>query len=99
MTIDKKEVIKIPVWLAVLLIPAIMGSAGWFIVSGKYRNQVEINTGRLDKVEANKVNQTEFLIIQTQLNRIEDNNKQQLNRIENKLDTHIEKGATFKLFK
>lgn len=103
MTIDKKEVITIPKWLLLLVIPAITGIFGSLLYSavtkGSYQRQVDVNTLRLDKVEANKVNVIEFKIITDMLTEIKTEDKQQLTRIENKLDDHIAKGTILRFTK
>jgi hypothetical protein len=84
MTIDKREVITIPKWLVIVLIPIIMGSIGGFAVgrfdAGRNSKQIEVNTKRLDVVERNKVDMETFKVIEGSLQRIED-----------KLDKHIDK--------
>ena len=103
MTVDRKETISIPKWLLLLAIPTIMGVFGGLLSSavakGTYQNQVNVNTKRLDNVEKDKVNVIEFEIVKDILIETKTDNKQQLNRIENKLDTHIQNGSTVKLFK
>jgi len=84
MTIDKREVITIPKWLMVIIIPLVMGGLGGYAMnrynSGKQEKQIEINTKRLDLVETNKVDINEFRMIE-----------ESLGRIERKLDGHIDK--------
>jgi hypothetical protein len=84
MTVNRKDVITIPKWLVIVLIPIVMGSVGGFAASrfnyGKNEKQIEVNTKRLDVVEQNKVDNARFVIIENSLNRIED-----------KLDRHIDK--------
>lgn len=103
MTIDRKETISIPKWLLLLAIPTIMGVFGSLLTSavakGSQAKQVEINTLRLDKVEANKVNAAEFEMVKELLVEIKGENKQQLTRIENKLDDHIAKGTMLRFVK
>lgn len=82
MTVDKKDVITIPKWLVIWVAPMVVSAVVAFGTisawKGKYetkaiRNEQEIQ--RLDekKVDRNELNQ----LINT------------LNRIENKLDSHI----------
>jgi len=84
MTIDKKEVVTIPKWIIMILAPIIFGSlAGWGVgryTSGKNEKTLEITVKDVDLLKATKVSKDEFLII-----------KDQLNRIEVKLDDHIAK--------
>jgi hypothetical protein len=80
MTIDKDKTVKIPVWLIVVILPLVI-SVGAAITTSQInmastKRQVEVNT----KVLEQKANQGEFEII-----------KAQLNRIETKIDKHIEK--------
>ena len=103
MTIDRKETISIPKWLLLLAIPTIMGVFGSLLSSavakGSLGKQVEVNTLRLDKVEKNKVNTIEFEMVKELLVEIKGENKQQLTRIESKLDDHIKQGTILRFTK
>ena len=103
MTIDRKETISIPKWLLLLAIPTIMGVFGSLLSSavakGSLGKQVEVNTIQLDKLETNKVNVTEFEMVKELLVEIKGENKQQLTRIENKLDDHIKQGTILRMVK
>jgi hypothetical protein len=96
MTIDKKHVVTIPVWLLVLILPilisGIVGYAASRYNSGATERQVDINTGRLDNVEKDKVDNGEFDMLKDQLNRIEtktDRIETKVDRVETKVDEHL----------
>jgi hypothetical protein len=82
MTIDKREMVNIPKIWVILLLPLIVGIIGGALSSsygiGRYANQVEINTKRLDIVEKNKVDNDKFTLIENSLD-----------RIESKIDQHL----------
>lgn len=78
MTISKSEVITIPKWLVIVLFPIIIGGITGYAASKASAAKVETKTELLQKEVEKKANQTEFLIIQ-----------KQMDRIEGKLDKHI----------
>ena len=85
MTIEKDKYVKIPVWLVAVVLPLLIASITTYATNrasnAKLDKQVEINTQKWDELPAyldKKVDRTEFIIIQNQLNRIEE-----------KLDNHI----------
>jgi len=84
MTIDKKEVITLPKWLVILVLPMIVSLVVSFglmsetkatLETKAHRNEAEIQKLYDQKTDRNEMN----LLINT------------LNRIENKLDSHIDK--------
>jgi len=84
MTVDKKEVITLPKWLVILVLPMLVsGLVAYGAMSswkGTYENKVETNEVQIQRLEEKKVNRDEYnQLINT------------LNRIENKLDNHISK--------
>ena len=84
MTIDKKEVITLPKWLIVLVLPMLVsGLVAYGAISswkGSYENKVETNELQIQRLDERKVDRNEFnQLLNT------------LNRIENKLDNHISK--------
>ena len=72
MTLDKNNVIRIPTWLIAVFLPLAISIIAAIIVSNANgaatRKQVEINTDQIKE----KVNRNEFDIIKDQLDRIED---------------------------
>jgi hypothetical protein len=84
MTLNKADVITIPKWLVIVIIPLVLGGIGGYATSrfdkGRQEKQIEVNTKRLDVVESNKVDREQFIMIENTLT-----------RIENKLDSHIDK--------
>lgn len=78
MTIDRNSVIKIPTWLIAIALPMVISILTAVIITNASnaatRKQVEINTEEIK----NRVNRAEFEII-----------REQLNRIEGKLDNHL----------
>lgn len=84
MTIDKKEVITLPKWLVILVLPMLVSAivafgaiSAW---KGSYETKAERNEHEIQKLYDQKTDRTEMNIL---LNT--------LNRIENKLDSHISK--------
>ena len=82
MTIDKKEVITLPKWLVILVLPMLVsGLVAYGAMSswkGSYENKVETNEIQIQKLDEKKVDRNEYnQLLNT------------LNRIENKLDNHI----------
>ena len=84
MTIDKKEVISIPKWLILVIIPILVGGMGGYASSrassARTEKQVEVNTRLLDS----KVSRDEFALVIKQLDRIE----LSVEKVDNKLDDH-----------
>lgn len=84
MTFNKSEVIEIPKWLIVLVLPMIVAgvvSYGLFKAnSAKNEEKVNQMDARMEKIDRAKVDRNEFVMMQNQLN-----------RIEQKLDEHISK--------
>lgn len=78
MTISKSEVITIPKWLVIVLFPILIGGIAGFAASKASAAKTETRVEVLQKDVEKKANQTEFMIIQNQLN-----------RMESKLDKHI----------
>ena len=82
MTLDKNNVIRIPTWLIAVFLPLVISIIAAIIVSNANgaatRKQVEINTDQIKE----KVSRNEFDII-----------KDQLDRIENKVDNYISKNS------
>ena len=85
MTIDKDRFVKIPIWLVSIVLPLLIAAFAGFVtdqvMSAGDRKQIEVNTKRLDYIPyqlENKVDRREFEIF-----------KDQLNRIEDKLDNHM----------
>ena len=78
MTLDKNNVIRIPTWLIAVFLPLVISIIAALIVSNASvaatRKQVEINTDQIKE----KVSRNEFNII-----------KDQLDRIENKVDSYV----------
>lgn len=83
MTVNKNDVITIPKWLVIVLTPIVVaGLTTW----GVYRSTNAKNEQRLDiqekqteyaiklteKLDNDKVSRKEFVMLQSQLNRIED---------------------------
>jgi hypothetical protein len=86
MTLDRKDIITIPKWLVIILVPFILGAMGG-LITGSYNvgvksNQIEINTKRLDVVEKEKADKDTY-------NKLLDDIHGSLNRIETKLEAHI----------
>ena len=82
MTVDKKEVITLPKWLVILVLPMLVsGLVAYGAMSswkGSYENKVETNEIQIQKLDEKKVDRNEYnQLLNT------------LNRIENKLDNHI----------
>jgi len=82
MTLDKNDIITLPKWLVILVLPMIVSaiiSFGLFRANAAQQeekvNNVVITTNELKQ---NKVDRNEFIMIQNQLN-----------RIEGKVDTHM----------
>lgn len=86
MTIDKREMITIPKWLVIVLVPLILGGIGGFASSmytmGGYTKQVEINQKAIEKIETIKADKE---VTNTILNNIYSS----LHTIEKKLDDHV----------
>jgi hypothetical protein len=83
MTINKSDVVTLPKWLIIIIIPIMLGSIGYAasrFAAGKQDKQIEVNTKRLDVVESNKIDRVQFEMIENSLI-----------RIESKLDGHIDK--------
>ena len=91
MTIDKRDTIDIPkFWIIIgmpLIVSAVIGYATSRFTAGKSETKIELNekatmenVRRIESIEASKVGTVEFTIIQGQLN-----------RIEHKLDGHLDK--------
>ena len=84
MTINRNEVITIPKWILVILIPILATAiTSYGVFKGQTAKQDEklMNQEReITHIEATKVSRDEFLMLQNQLN-----------RIESKLDQHVTK--------
>ena len=82
MTIDKREVITIPKWIILIVLPIVIGGIGGYATSrfnaGKMESQFNYTQKRVDIMEQTKVDRNEF-------NQIE----KLLIRIDTKLDDHI----------
>ena len=82
MTIDKKEVITLPKWLVILVLPMLISAivafgsiSAW---KGSYETKAMRNEQEIQKLDEKKVDRNEFnQLINT------------LNRIENKFDSHV----------
>ena len=82
MTIDKKDVITLPKWLVILVLPMLVsGLVAFGAIStwkGSYETKASRNEAEIQKLYDQKTDRNEMnLLINT------------LNRIENKLDAHI----------
>lgn len=85
MTIDKKEVITIPKWIILILLPIIIGGIGGYATSrfnaGADRAQMNYIQKRQDIMEQTKVDRNEFQQIEKLLIRIE-------SKVDDHLKTH-----------
>lgn len=83
MTVDKKEVITIPKWLVIWVIPMIISLiVAYGTIStwkGSYETKAIRNEQEIIRLQDQKVDRNEIA-----------NLREQLNRIESKLDQHIE---------
>lgn len=88
MTIDKRETVTLPKWVLIIVLPFFMSVVGtwgtYLITNTKAKAIIETKVGNqkesIDELKRNKVGIGEFDFI-----------KAQLNRIEKKLDDHIDK--------
>jgi hypothetical protein len=84
MTIRKTDVITLPKWLVILILPLLIGGMGGYASSsfsrGAQAKQIEVNTKRLEVVETDKADMALYKTIE-----------KSLTRIEGKLDAHIDK--------
>ena len=85
MTIPKDNFIKIPTWLVIIAVPIVIAASTGFvtnlIINARSQKQIEINTEILHSLPTEfdqKVDRREFDLM-----------KQQLDRIEVKLDKHM----------
>jgi hypothetical protein len=84
MTINKSETITIKKWVVLLVLPfavsAVVGYSASQFAKGRQENQIIVNTKRIDNLESNKVERNELELV-----------LDGIDRIEKKLDTHIDK--------
>jgi hypothetical protein len=80
MTIDKKEVITIPKWLVIVMVPLTLGLIGGYSSSKFMAGKRDADITHLQQQVQNKVDRNEIQMIQ-----------EALTRIESKLDKHIDK--------
>lgn len=84
MTLDKNDVITLPKWLVILVLPMIVSaiiSFGLFRANAaKTEEKVSNVVNVTNELKQTKVDRNEFIIIQNQLN-----------RIESKVDAHTNK--------
>jgi uncharacterized protein YpmS len=89
MTLDKKEVITIPKWLVVILSPVIVALVVSFGSMNLWKGASDTKLDRaeqeIEKLDNEKVDRTEFNQLMNAMNRVED-----------KLDEHMDKGTTRK---
>ncbi|MBV5313778.1 MAG: hypothetical protein JZU47_10810 [Prolixibacteraceae bacterium] len=82
MTVDKKDIITIPkwlvIWVAPMLVSAIVAFGTISAWKGKYETKAARNEQEIQRLDERKVDRKEMdLLLNT------------LNRIENKLDSHV----------
>ena len=78
MTIDKREVITIPKWIILIVLPIVIGGIGGYATSRFNAGKSETRINYLEKTIDNKVDRNEFQQIE-----------KLLIRIDGKLDDHI----------
>jgi len=82
MTVNRNEVVTIPKWLVIVLLPMLIAgitSFGFFKANNAKQEEKMMQTEKtLLRIDDTKVDAKEFKMLQDQLN-----------RIENKLDQHI----------
>lgn len=75
MVLNKADVVTIPKYIIILVMPAIIsgiiGYAGYRFAAGKSEKTLEITVKDVEILKKDKVGTIEFGIIQAQLNRIE----------------------------
>lgn len=76
MTINKEDVITLPKWLVIVVLPMTVSAIISFGVfkagAAKQEEKVSNIENVTDKLEREKVDRNEFTLIQSQLNRIEE---------------------------
>jgi hypothetical protein len=76
MTIRKDDIITLPTWMVVLLLPIVVSaviSFGVFKASAaQQKEKVDNVINTTNELKQNKVDRNEFIMIQNQLNRIEE---------------------------
>ena len=83
MTVDRNEVITIPKWILVVLLPLTVTAVTSFGIfrsqSAKQDEKLLNQEKKITYIETSKVNREEFIML-----------KEQLNRIESKIDKHLD---------
>jgi uncharacterized ion transporter superfamily protein YfcC len=84
MTLNKEKTINIPIWLVSIFIPILMAVSTTYIINREKFSRIQINTEmnnkQIEDLRKEKVNRDEFQLV-----------LQQLDRIEHKLETKLDK--------